>query len=105
MMQEVGYCPGIENYSRPLSGRPPGSPPDTLLSFFPEDFLLFVDESHVTAPQIRGMYAGDHNRKVTLVEHGFRLPSAWTTARCDSRNGKSARPGDLTSPRRRGLTS
>ncbi|OHB81050.1 MAG: excinuclease ABC subunit B [Planctomycetes bacterium RBG_16_64_12] len=76
MLQEVGYCPGIENYSRPLSGRPPGSPPDTLFSFFPEDFLLFVDESHVTAPQIRGMYHGDHNRKVTLVEHGFRLPSA-----------------------------
>ena len=76
MLQEVGYCPGIENYSRPLSGRPPGSPPDTLFSFFPDDFLLFVDESHVTVPQIRGMYAGDHNRKVTLVEHGFRLPSA-----------------------------
>src|SRR3989337_1516062 len=75
MLQEVGYCPGIENYSRPLSGRPPGSPPDTLFSFFPEDFLLFVDESHVTAPQIRGMYHGDHNRKVTLVEHGVRLPS------------------------------
>ncbi|NLX96701.1 MAG: excinuclease ABC subunit UvrB [Rhodopirellula sp.] len=76
MMQEVGYCPGIENYSRPLSGRKPGSPPDTLFSFFPEDFLLFVDESHVTVPQIRGMHAGDHNRKITLVEHGFRLPSA-----------------------------
>lgn len=76
MLSEVGYCPGIENYSRPLSGRPPGSPPDTLFSFFPPDFLLFVDESHVTVPQIRGMYAGDHNRKVTLVEHGFRLPSA-----------------------------
>jgi len=76
MMQEVGYCPGIENYSRPLSGRPPGSAPDTLYSFFPDDFLLLVDESHVTVPQIRGMYFGDHNRKVTLVEHGFRLPSA-----------------------------
>lgn len=76
MLQEVGYCPGIENYSRPLSGRPPGSPPDTLFSFFPDDFLLFVDESHVTVPQIRGMHHGDHNRKVTLVEHGFRLPSA-----------------------------
>lgn len=76
MMQEVGYCPGIENYSRPLSGRPPGTAPDTLFSYFPEDFLLIVDESHVTVPQIRGMYAGDHNRKVTLVEHGFRLPSA-----------------------------
>jgi excinuclease ABC subunit B len=76
MMQQVGYCPGIENYSRPLSGRPPGSAPDTLFSFFPDDFLLFVDESHVSVPQIRGMFAGDHNRKVTLVEHGFRLPSA-----------------------------
>ncbi|HEV2972188.1 MAG TPA: excinuclease ABC subunit UvrB [Pirellulales bacterium] len=76
MMQEVGYCPGIENYSRPLSGRPPGSCPDTLYSFFPEDFLFFVDESHVTCPQVRGMFNGDHNRKVTLVEHGFRLPSA-----------------------------
>jgi excinuclease ABC subunit B len=76
MLQEVGYCPGIENYSRPLSGRPPGAPPDTLFSFFPGDFLLFVDESHVTVPQIRGMHAGDHNRKATLVEHGFRLPSA-----------------------------
>jgi excinuclease ABC subunit B len=76
MMQEMGYCPGIENYSRPLSGRPPGSAPDTLFSFFPDDFLLIVDESHVSVPQIRGMFAGDHNRKVTLVEHGFRLPSA-----------------------------
>ena len=76
MLQEVGYCPGIENYSRPLSRRDSGLPPDTLFSFFPEDFLLFVDESHVSVPQVRGMYAGDHNRKVTLVEHGFRLPSA-----------------------------
>lgn len=76
MMQEVGYCPGIENYSRPLSGRAPGSAPDTLFSFFPDDYLLFVDESHVTVPQVRGMFAGDHNRKVNLVEHGFRLPSA-----------------------------
>jgi len=76
MLQEAGYCPGIENYSRPLSGREPGTPPDTLFSYFPHDFLLFIDESHVTVPQIRGMYVGDHNRKVTLVEHGFRLPSA-----------------------------
>ena len=76
MMEEVGYCPGIENYSRPLSGREPGSPPDTLYNFFPDDFLLFVDESHVTVPQIRGMYHGDYSRKRTLVEHGFRLPSA-----------------------------
>jgi len=76
MMQEVGYCPGIENYSRPLSGRPSGSPPETLFNFFPDDYLLFVDESHVGVPQVRGMYAGDNSRKTTLVEHGFRLPSA-----------------------------
>jgi excinuclease ABC subunit B len=76
MLQEVGYCPGVENYSRPLSGRPPGSTPDTLYSFFPSDFLLFVDESHSTVPQVRGMFHGDYSRKATLVEHGFRLPSA-----------------------------
>src|SRR5687767_6897039 len=76
MMMEVGHCPGIENYSRPLSGRPPGSTPDTLYDFFPDDFLLFIDESHVTVPQVRAMYAGDRSRKETLVEHGFRLPSA-----------------------------
>ena len=76
MMQEVGYCPGIENYSRPLSGRKPGSPPDTLMDFFPDDFLTFIDESHATCPQVRAMFAGDHSRKTTLVEHGFRLPSA-----------------------------
>ncbi len=76
MMQEMGYCPGIENYSQPLSGRPPGEPPYTLYSFFPGDFLLVVDECHVTVPQIRAMYAGDRSRKETLVEHGFRLPSA-----------------------------
>jgi len=76
MLQEVGYCPGIENYSRPLSDRQPGEKPDTLYDFFPEDFMLFVDESHVTVPQIGAMYVGDRNRKQTLVEHGFRLPSA-----------------------------
>ncbi len=76
MLESVGHCPGIENYSRPLSGRPPGAAPDTLYSFFPDDFLLFVDESHVTVPQIRAMYAGDRSRKETLVGHGFRLPSA-----------------------------
>jgi excinuclease ABC subunit B len=76
MMLEVGFCPGIENYSRPLSGRPPGSTPQTLFNFFPADYLLFVDESHATVPQVRGMFAGDHSRKTTLVEHGFRLPSA-----------------------------
>jgi len=76
MMQEAGFCPGIENYSRLLSGRPEGAPPYTLYSYFPKDFLLIVDESHVTVPQIRAMYAGDRSRKETLVEHGFRLPSA-----------------------------
>lgn len=76
MLQEVGHCPGVENYSRPLSGKPPGATPDTLYDFFPDDFLLFVDESHVTVPQVRAMYAGDQSRKKTLVEHGFRLPSA-----------------------------
>jgi len=76
MMLEAGYCPGIENYSRHLSGRKEGEPPDTLFDFFPKDFLLIVDESHVTIPQIRGMWGGDHSRKKTLVEHGFRLPSA-----------------------------
>ena len=76
MMLEVGYCPGIENYSRHLSGLAPGAPPNTLFDFFPEDFLLFVDESHATIPQVRAMYAGDRSRKTTLVEHGFRLPSA-----------------------------
>ncbi len=76
LMQEIGYCPGIENYSAPLTGRPPGSPPETLFDFFPDDYLLFVDESHVTIPQIRAMFHGDQARKRNLVEHGFRLPSA-----------------------------
>jgi excinuclease ABC subunit B len=76
MMKEVGYCSGIENYSMHLSGRKPGEQPACLLDYFPEDFLLVIDESHVTMPQIRGMYNGDRQRKLTLVEHGFRLPSA-----------------------------
>jgi len=76
MIQEMGHCPGIENYSRHLSGRPPGSRPYTLLDFFPKDFLLVIDESHATLPQLRAMYAGDRSRKTVLVEHGFRLPSA-----------------------------
>lgn len=76
MMQEMGFCSGIENYSRHLSGRPPGSRPYTLLDFFPRDFLLVIDESHATIPQVGGMYEGDRSRKTTLVEHGFRLPSA-----------------------------
>ncbi len=76
MMLEVGYCNGIENYSRHLTGRSPGEPPPTLLDYFPEDFLLFVDESHIAVPQIRGMYNGDRSRKENLVRYGFRLPSA-----------------------------
>ncbi|NLC53083.1 MAG: excinuclease ABC subunit UvrB [Firmicutes bacterium] len=76
MMQEVGFCQGIENYSRHLTGRQPGEPPATLLDYFPDDFLLFIDESHVTIPQLRAMYAGDRSRKETLVRYGFRLPSA-----------------------------
>jgi len=76
MLKEAGYCHAVENYSRHLSQRPPGSPPWTLLDYFPDDFLLFIDESHMTLPQIRGMYHGDRSRKETLVEYGFRLPSA-----------------------------
>jgi len=76
MLREVGYCSGIENYSRPLAQREPGSPPWTLLDYFPDDFLMFIDESHMTVPQIHGMYNGDRARKETLVEYGFRLPSA-----------------------------
>lgn len=76
MMQETGFCSGIENYSRHLTGRAPGEPPYTLIDYMPKDFLLFVDESHVTVPQVHGMYGGDRSRKETLVEHGFRLPSA-----------------------------
>ncbi|MBT6157800.1 MAG: excinuclease ABC subunit UvrB [Planctomycetaceae bacterium] len=76
LLREAGFCPGIENYSRALGGRKPGDPPDTLLDFFPDDFLFFVDESHATIPQVRAMHAGDHSRKTTLVEHGFRLPMA-----------------------------
>jgi excinuclease ABC subunit B len=76
MMREMGYCLGIENYSRHLAGLQPGNPPYTLLNFYPDDYLLFIDESHVTLPQLRGMYLGDRSRKQTLVEYGFRLPSA-----------------------------
>ncbi len=101
---EIGFCPGIENYSRVLSGRKPGSMPYTLLDYFPDDFLLFVDESHVTLPQVRGMYAGDHARKQNLVDYGFRLPSAFDNRplNFDEFYGKikqvvfvSATPGDL----------
>ena len=77
MMQEIGYCSGIENYSRVIEGRPVGSPPHTLLDYFPKDFLLFIDESHVTLPQVHAMYNGDRARKTTLVDYGFRLPCAF----------------------------
>lgn len=76
MLKEVGFCSGVENYAQPLSGRPKGSTPDTLLGFFPDDFIVFIDESHVAVPQVGGMYAGDRARKENLVKHGFRLPSA-----------------------------
>lgn len=77
MIREMGYCTGIENYSRILDGRDPGTPPQTLLDYFPEDFLMFIDESHVTLPQVRAMYGGDRSRKNSLVDYGFRLPSAY----------------------------
>ena len=77
MIKELGYCSGIENYSRYMDGRKPGERPFCLLDYFPDDFLLIVDESHVTVPQIRAMYGGDHARKENLVEYGFRLPAAF----------------------------
>ena len=76
MLREVGFCSGIENYSRHLDGRAPGTPPFTLLDYFPDDYLVVIDESHVTVPQLHGMYEGDMSRKRTLVDFGFRLPSA-----------------------------
>ncbi len=104
MLQEIGICPGVENYSRVLSGRAPGSAPFTLLDYFPKDFLLFVDESHVTLPQVRGMYGGDHARKKSLIDYGFRLPSAYDNRplnfdefyeRLNQAVFVSATPGDL----------
>jgi excinuclease ABC subunit B len=93
MLIETGHCPGVENYARWFSGRNPGEPPYTLMDFFPEDFLIVVDESHVTVPQVRGMYAGDFSRKTTLVDHGFRLPSALDNRpfRFEEWEGKSKR--------------
>ena len=93
MLIETGHCPGVENYARWFSGRNPGEPPYTLIDFFPEDFLVVVDESHVTVPQVRGMYAGDFSRKTTLVDHGFRLPSALDNRpfRFEEWEGKSKR--------------
>ncbi len=108
MMQELGYCSGIENYSRVISDRAPGSPPMTLLDYFPKDFLLFVDESHVTLPQVRAMYRGDRARKESLVEYGFRLPSAFDnrplkfdefTDRIHQRIYVSATPGEYEKER------
>ena len=104
MLSEIGMCKGIENYSRVLSGRKPGSQPCTLLDYFPDDFLLFVDESHVTLPQVRSMYAGDRARKQSLVDYGFRLPSAYDNrplnfdefyAHVNQAVFVSATPGDL----------
>jgi len=89
MMREVGYCAGIENYSRYLSGRKAGEPPPTLIDYLPKNALLVVDESHVTIPQLGGMYKGDRSRKETLVEYGFRLPSALTTGHCASTNSSA----------------
>ncbi len=103
LLREMGFCPGIENYSRHLDGRNAGEPPHTLLNYFPDDYLLFIDESHVTVPQIGGMYRGDRSRKSTLVEYGFRLPSALDNrplsfAEFEKRAGQtvyvSATPGD-----------
>ena len=104
MLRETGFCKGIENYSRVMSGRAPGSAPFTLLNYFPDDFILFVDESHVTVPQVRGMYGGDRSRKESLVEFGFRLPSAFDNRpltfdefyeRVGQKIFVSATPGDL----------
>ena len=104
MLQEIGFCKGIENYSRVMAGREPGSAPFTLLDYFPKDYLLFVDESHVTLPQVRGMYAGDRARKESLIEYGFRLPSAYDNRplnfdefyqRVNQAGFVSATPGDF----------
>ena len=76
MIKSMGFCHGIENYSRHFTGRLPGEPPPTLLDYFPRDYLMFIDESHQTVPQLHGMYHGDRSRKETLVEYGFRMPSA-----------------------------
>jgi excinuclease ABC subunit B len=111
MISELGYCNGIENYSRHLTGKRPGEPPPTLLDYFPDDFLLFIDESHITVPQVNGMYRGDRSRKQTLVEFGFRLPSALDNrplrfdefeARLNQTVYVSATPGDYEFQRAEG---
>ena len=105
MMRELGYCTGIENYSRVISGREPGSPPTTLLDYFPEDFVLFVDESHVTLPQVRAMYNGDRARKESLVEYGFRLPCAYDNRPLKFPEFEERSVRRCSSPPRRGSTS
>ena len=95
MMQEMGFCSGIENYSRHLTGRQPGQPPYTLLDNFPKDFIMIIDESHVAVPQVGAMYAGDRSRKESLVEHGFRLPSAFDNRPDLCRVSRAAEPGHL----------
>ena len=92
MIREIGYCNGIENYSRPLSGRKPGEPPATLLDYFPKDFMMVIDESHVTLPQLQGMYEGDASRKRTLIDYGFRLPSAADNRPLTFKEFESRRP-------------
>lgn len=108
MLREIGFCSGIENYSRVISGREPGSAPFTLIDYFPKDFLLIIDESHVTLPQVKGMYGGDHSRKKTLIDYGFRLPSAFDnrplnfaefTQRINQVIYVSATPGDYEKER------
>ena len=106
MLREVGHCPGIENYARWFSGKAAGEPPYTLIDFFPRTFSVVVDESHVTLPQVRAMFAGDYSRKTTLVEHGFRLPSALDNRPLQIRGvGEAARSACCSCRRRRRLTS
>ncbi len=105
MLQELGFCNGIENYSRILEGRAPGTHPFTLLDYFPSDFVVFVDESHQTVPQIGGMYEGDRSRKQTLVDYGFRLPSALDNGRCASTSSSRRSRSSCSSRRRRARSS
>ena len=105
MLHEVGYCSGIENYSRHLNGTPPGAKPYTLIDYFPKDFLLIIDESHVTIPQIGAMYNGDRARKEVLVEHGFRLPSALDNRPMRFEEFEAMWTRCCSCPRRRGVSS
>ena len=104
MLKEFGYCHGIENYSRHLSGRAAGEPPYTLINYFPEDFLIVIDESHATVPQIGGMYEGDRSRKQNLINFGFRLPSALDNRPCNSPNSSSGRVRQFMYPQPRDHT-